>query len=80
MDLLLDPDWGVWLLEANAEPDLSKAGDRLQGVIDKILQDTLSLVIDQGERFAMSRDQDAADARLAKVRWQQVFQRQGRAF
>lgn len=49
LDFMLDPEWNVWLLEANAEPDLSKAGDRLQGVIDGMLRKTLALVVAGGE-------------------------------
>lgn len=51
LDFMLDPEWNVWLLEANAEPDLSKAGDRLQGVIDAVIRDTLAVVL-ADKRFA----------------------------
>jgi len=47
LDFMIDPSWNIWLLEANAEPDLSKAGERLQPVIDKLLIEALEIVVDQ---------------------------------
>lgn len=44
-DFLVDEGWRVWLLEANAEPDLKMAGKRLQWVIDGMLREALHLVI-----------------------------------
>uniref|UniRef100_A0A7S2R7U3 Tubulin-tyrosine ligase n=1 Tax=Mucochytrium quahogii TaxID=96639 RepID=A0A7S2R7U3_9STRA len=69
IDLMIDPDWKVWLLEANAEPDLSKAGDRLQCVIDKILEDTLTTVVDQNPQFAgcAREGEDGAGNQFVKV-------------
>jgi len=43
-DFMLDDEWNCWFLEANAEPDLSKAGNRLQGLIDNIIRATLEIV------------------------------------
>ncbi|GBG25411.1 Tubulin glycylase 3C [Hondaea fermentalgiana] len=74
LDFMIDPDWHVWLLEANAEPDLSKAGDRLQPVIDGILRDTLSIVVDRDPRFAV------VDAEPAPVKLHKVFERAPRPF
>jgi len=54
LDFMIDPDWNVFILEANAEPDLGKAGDRLQYIIDDMLEETMNIVIDQSPRFADS--------------------------
>jgi len=78
LDFMLDPEWNVWLLEANAEPDLSKAGDRLQGVIDKVLEDTLSIVVDQNPLFECEKEFAAASR--DRVTLVKVFEREGRAF
>ncbi|KAK9903517.1 hypothetical protein WJX75_007884 [Coccomyxa subellipsoidea] len=43
-DLMVDEDWHVWLLEANAEPDLQQTGERLKGVIAGLVDGTLDLV------------------------------------
>ena len=51
-DLMLDPQWRVWLLEANAEPDLSKAGDALQHVVDNVVERAVELTVDHDPRFA----------------------------
>ncbi|QDZ20185.1 tubulin--tyrosine ligase [Chloropicon primus] len=32
-DFMLDEDWGLWLLEANAEPDFKQTGGRLNRII-----------------------------------------------
>mmetsp|Transcript_4680 Transcript_4680/g.6233 ORF Transcript_4680/g.6233 Transcript_4680/m.6233 type:complete len:478 (-) Transcript_4680:109-1542(-) len=50
-DFMISPDWNVWLLEANSQPDLAKAGDRLQPIIDKIIADTVTLTTDGNPRF-----------------------------
>lgn len=72
LDFLVDPNLDVWLLEANAEPDLSKAGDRLQPVIDNVLEDTLALVL--GER------DDEDDDKNATRSYVKVYERKGRSF
>ena len=56
-DFMLDPEWNVVLLEANAEPDLSKAGAQLQHVVDHIVEETVALTLDSNPVF-----QDAAAA------------------
>ncbi|KAK9815849.1 hypothetical protein WJX72_010743 [[Myrmecia] bisecta] len=45
-DLLVDEDWQVWLLEANAEPDLKQTGSRLRPLIAGLIEGTLELVVD----------------------------------
>mmetsp|Transcript_9737 Transcript_9737/g.19100 ORF Transcript_9737/g.19100 Transcript_9737/m.19100 type:complete len:504 (+) Transcript_9737:50-1561(+) len=77
LDFMIDPNWGVWLLEANAEPDLSKAGERLQPVIDGILRDTLSIVVDRDPRFVPSAD---AMAEPSPVKFHKVYERAPRPF
>ena len=73
LDFMIDPDWNVWLLEANAEPDLSKAGDRLQGLIDNMLEDTLEEVTTNNPKFA-------TDDERKSTRFVKVFERKGRSF
>lgn len=45
-DLMLDENWHVWLLEANAEPDLQQTGTRLKPVIASLVEGCLQLVAD----------------------------------
>jgi tubulin--tyrosine ligase len=45
-DFLVDDQWGVWLLEANAEPDFRQTGTRLQGVVDRVLDGAVTLVLE----------------------------------
>merc|ERR1712070_968879 len=73
LDFMIDPEWNTWLLEANAEPDLSKAGDRLQCVIDQMLEETAELVIDSDTRFGDIRE----DHETSFVK---VFEKKGRSF
>jgi len=75
LDFMIDDDWGVWLLEANAEPDLSKAGDRLQHVIDRMLLNTLSVVLDNDVRFPYCSSGCDEKNHLVKV-----FDRRGRSY
>lgn len=73
LDFMIDPEWNTWLLEANAEPDLSKAGDRLQCVIDQMLQETLEVVVDNNPKFGV-KDEDK------QTNFVKVFERKGRSF
>lgn len=50
-DFMISPDWNIWLLEANSQPDLAKAGDRLQPIIDSIIADTAAITTDGNSRF-----------------------------
>mmetsp|Transcript_2633 Transcript_2633/g.7837 ORF Transcript_2633/g.7837 Transcript_2633/m.7837 type:complete len:443 (-) Transcript_2633:1024-2352(-) len=45
-DLMVDQEWRVWLLEANADPDFAQTGERLQGVVADLVEGTLQLVAD----------------------------------
>lgn len=45
-DLMLDADWRLWLLEANAEPDFGQTGERLKGLVAGVVECTLQLVAD----------------------------------
>lgn len=42
----VDADWRVWLLEANAEPDLMQTGDRLAPLIADLVDGIMELVVD----------------------------------
>uniref|UniRef100_A0A7S0CMU2 ATP-grasp domain-containing protein n=1 Tax=Proboscia inermis TaxID=420281 RepID=A0A7S0CMU2_9STRA len=83
LDFMIDPDWNTWLLEANAEPDLSKAGERLQYLIDDMLMDTLDLVIGQDTRFQGNMaptsfdDMNKSNGSTCFVK---VYERKGRSF
>jgi hypothetical protein len=75
-DFMIDPSWNTWLLEANAEPDLSKAGDRLQPIIDQLLLETLDLVVGQDQRFANSKDETTS----TETSFVKVYERTGRGY
>lgn len=51
-DFVVDEDRNVLFLEANAEPDLSKAGERLQPIIDQMLKDVIYLTVDCNSKFS----------------------------
>lgn len=46
-DLLVDDQWRVWLLEANAEPDFAQTGVELKAVINNVVEGTMQLTLDQ---------------------------------
>jgi hypothetical protein len=74
LDFMIDKYWNAWLLEANAEPDLSKAGDRLQHVIDNMVLGTISIVLENDRRFAKDMNNHRENG-LVKV-----YERKGRSF
>jgi len=45
-DLLIDAEWHVWLLEANAEPDFVQTGETLRSVVEGVVEGALSLSLD----------------------------------
>ena len=45
-DFMLDADHGVWLLEANSSPDMSRTAAPLRAIVDDGLDDLLQLVLD----------------------------------
>lgn len=45
-DLMVDDQWQVWLLEANAEPDLMQTGTRLKPVVAGVIEGIMQLVVD----------------------------------
>lgn len=45
-DLVVDADWNCWLLEANAEPDFKQTGERLQYVIEELIEGVLVHALD----------------------------------
>lgn len=45
-DLMIDDQWHVWLLEANAEPDLQQTGERLKPIVAGLLEGIMQLVVD----------------------------------
>ncbi|KAK9826378.1 hypothetical protein WJX81_005431 [Elliptochloris bilobata] len=45
-DLVVDEDWHVWLLEANAEPDMAQTGERLRPLVAGLVEGILALVAD----------------------------------
>jgi len=95
LDFMIDPFWNTWLLEANAEPDLSKAGSRLQPIIDSLIVNTLHLTVNADERFqselsSTSSHVDQNDDEgsnnsspsipLEDTSFVKVFERKGRSF
>ena len=42
----VDESWHVWLLEANAEPDLMQTGARLRPLVAGLLEGVCSLFLD----------------------------------
>lgn len=45
LDFMLDDQWHVWYLEANAFPDFCQSGQRLSGVIQDLVATTARLVV-----------------------------------
>ena len=45
-DLLIDEEWRVWLLEANAEPDFVQTGSGLRHVVEGVVEGTARLTLD----------------------------------
>ena len=55
-DLMLDEQYGVWLLEANSSPDMSRNAAPLRAIVDQGLDDLLSVVIElQHKRTPVSK-------------------------
>jgi tubulin--tyrosine ligase len=46
-DMLVDADFKVWLLEANAEPDFAQTGAALQRVVACVVEGALALSLDE---------------------------------
>eukprot|EP01026_Neomeris_dumetosa_P058956 TRINITY_DN5502_c1_g1_i7.p1 TRINITY_DN5502_c1_g1~~TRINITY_DN5502_c1_g1_i7.p1 ORF type:complete len:445 (-),score=52.52 TRINITY_DN5502_c1_g1_i7:235-1569(-) len=71
-DFLVSEDGQVWLLEANAEPDLKQTGNRLKQCMEGLIEGIMRLAID---RFACSLGQ--WDGRMEpwgiKCSWRKVF-------
>ena len=47
LDFMVDTDWGTHLLEVNPGPDFKQTGDRLQGVIMALFEQTADIVINE---------------------------------
>ena len=71
MDLLVDSNWRVWLLEANAEPDFVQTGQALRSVIEGVVEGALSLTLD--ETFPAGRGSAGAGN---SSRYLKVFERE----
>ncbi|DBA82238.1 hypothetical protein WJX79_003267 [Trebouxia sp. C0005] len=56
-DLMVDDQWHVWLLEANAEPDLQQTGSRLKPIVAGLIEGIMQLVVDP---LAMTQGVDAS--------------------
>ncbi|KAK9835718.1 hypothetical protein WJX74_006570 [Apatococcus lobatus] len=73
-DLLVDEDWRVWLLEANAEPDFRQTGDRLRPVVAGVVEGTMQTAVDSWAAQELGRTcnvQPSSTQRLGA--WQEVF-------
>ena len=65
---MVDEDWKVWLLEANAEPDFKQTGNRLQQLVADVVEETLVLTLDHKFDFGEPAEPDADKAlQFAKV-------------
>ena len=65
-DLMVDEDWKVWLLEANAEPDFKQTGNRLQQLVHDVVEETLVLTLDRKFEFgAHTACEGAVDLKFA---------------
>lgn len=42
----------MWLLEVNPGPDLKQTGRRLQGVVNRMLEDTVTVALEKSRFFA----------------------------
>jgi tubulin---tyrosine ligase len=49
LDFLVDDAWNVYLLEGNPGPDFKQTGDRLQGVIGRLMQRTIEIVFEESK-------------------------------
>ena len=70
MDFLLDADWRVWFLEANAEPDFARTGGALRRVVDGVVEGALRLSVD-----AWRPEAAAAAGAASEGEWLPVFTR-----
>eukprot|EP00936_MAST-01D_sp_MAST-1D-sp1_P001687 g1687.t1 len=76
-DLLVDENWHVWLLEANAEPDFRQTGSRLERIIGGIVEETLGLTLDTmhiGDGGGKRPDADTLDVEATR-KFVKVFER-----
>ncbi|DBB15952.1 hypothetical protein WJX82_005797 [Trebouxia sp. C0006] len=76
-DLMVDDQWHVWLLEANAEPDLHQTGSRLKPIVAGVIEGIMQLVVDP---LAMTQGVNASQpANLSGEfpgRWVEVLDKQ----
>ncbi|DBA82917.1 TPA: hypothetical protein ACH3X1_006707 [Trebouxia sp. C0004] len=76
-DLMVDDQWHVWLLEANAEPDLQQTGSRLKPMVAGVIEGIMQLVVDP---LAMTQGVNASQpASLSEDfagRWVEVLDKQ----
>jgi hypothetical protein len=71
-DMLVDAEWKVWLLEANAEPDFAQTGAELERVVAGVVEGALSLGLDE---WFPSAAQQHADGRAASLGYVKVYER-----
>jgi hypothetical protein len=71
-DMLVDAEWKVWLLEANAEPDFAQTGAELERVVAGVVEGALSLGLDA---WFPSAAQQHADGRAASLGYVKVYER-----
>lgn len=48
---LVDQNWTVWILEANAEPDFKQTGERLKSKLEQMFEESLQIMIDPISKF-----------------------------
>ena len=70
-DFLIDREWGVWLLEANAEPDFVQTGHRLRNaLIGKMMGDAAEIVTAAALPLPAPRGR-----RGRRGKWSKVFEK-----
>jgi hypothetical protein len=85
-DLLVDAEWHVWLLEANAEPDFAQTGAELERVVAGVVEGALVLGLDAWFPPAPAQQQQQqqqqqcalpphADSLAASLGYVKVFER-----
>ena len=75
-DFLVDEAWGVWLLEANAEPDFVQTGSRLSGVIREMIGGVCDVaVVPLATTGEEGRSHEATKTTTRRQKWRKVFEK-----
>lgn len=76
-DLMVDDQWHVWLLEANAEPDLQQTGSRLKPIVAGVIEGIMQLVVDPlAVTQGVNASQPASLSEAFSGQWVEVLNKQ----